>query len=95
MEHPSAQRDTPAWIFQTWTSFALSFGTTAFGIVWLPADGWVRGFLAMGLLSTVTSSFTLAKTIRDNHEASRLINRISDARTEKLIREFEGKADVE
>ena len=29
--------------------------------------------------------FTLAKTVRDLHEANRMINRIDEARTEKLL----------
>ena len=51
--------DTTAWIFQTWASFLLSMGTTGVGIFYLPVDAWVRGFMSMGLLFTVASSFTM------------------------------------
>lgn len=94
MAQLTPQRDTDAWVFQAWASFVLSFGTTLVGIVWLPADNWVRGFLVMGLLFTVNAAFTLAKTIRDNHEAGRLVNRIHDAKAEKLLHEFEGRANL-
>jgi hypothetical protein len=30
---------------------------------------------------------TLTKTLRDNHEAAKLLNRIEDARTERLLME--------
>ena len=40
----------------------LAFGTMGVGIVFLPVDGWTRGFLAMGQLFTVNACFTLAKT---------------------------------
>jgi hypothetical protein len=83
------QRDTAAWIFQVWASFALAVGTTALGIVYMPLDPWVRAFFGMGLLFSVGSSLTLAKTLRDNHEARRLLNRLSEAKAEKIIREFE------
>jgi hypothetical protein len=43
----------------------------------------------MGLLFSVGSALTLAKTLRDNHEARRLINRLTEAKAEKIIREFE------
>lgn len=33
----------------------------------------------------VQSCFTLAKNVRDLHETSRMINRIEEARTEKLF----------
>ena len=62
------------------------------GIIWLPVDPWVKGFLAMGLLYTVNACFTLAKTVRDNHEATKLVNRISGAKAEKLINEFESRS---
>lgn len=95
MEHPYVQKDTPAWLFQVWASFVLSVFATGIGILCLPVDEWIRGFMAMGLFFTVGSSFTLAKTIRDNHEAAKLINRISDAKAQKILREFEMASDVE
>ncbi|TPV93929.1 MAG: hypothetical protein B7733_17950 [Myxococcales bacterium FL481] len=80
---------TPAWIAQTWASFALSLGTTLVGVYHLPVDNWIRAFLAMGIFFIVGSCMTLAKTIRDVHESRRLINRIRNAKAEKIIRDFE------
>ncbi|MEM8752509.1 MAG: YiaA/YiaB family inner membrane protein, partial [Pseudomonadota bacterium] len=51
-----------------------------------------KGFLTMGTLFLTGSTFTLAKTIRDEHEAQLLHNRIDEARTEKLLREVEPAA---
>lgn len=61
---------TPAWRFQTWAAFALSFGITAIGIVWLPLTIWPKAFLMIAFLFTVAQCFTLAKTVRDDQEAS-------------------------
>jgi hypothetical protein len=61
-------RDTHAWIFQVWTSFALAVISTAIGICYLPLDIWHRGFLGIGFFFSIAASFTLAKTIRDNQE---------------------------
>jgi hypothetical protein len=85
-EHP---RDTAAWVFQTWASFAISTVATVAGILYVPVDAWARGYLAMGLLFTVGSTLSLAKTVRDQHEASKLVNRIAEAKAEKMIRELE------
>ena len=63
--------NTAAWRFQVWVSFVLSGGLTALGIAYLPVDLWTKGFLAMGLLFTVGSCFSLAKTIRDDAEEQR------------------------
>jgi hypothetical protein len=82
-------RDTPAWIFQVWASFLVSIGATAVGIAYLPVDAWLRAFLGMGLLFSVGSSLSLAKTLRDNHEAKRLLNRLSEAKAERIIRDYE------
>lgn len=78
-----------AWTIQSWVSFVLSFGVTALGIWALPVDLWVKGFMAMGLVFTVGSSITLAKTVRDQHESERLTKRIDDARVSKLIAEHD------
>ena len=80
---------SPAWVVQSWVSFAVSTLATALGIYCLPDGGWVKGFLAMGLLFTVGASLSLAKTVRDMHEATRLNARIDEARVTKLIAEHD------
>lgn len=51
---------------------AIAFGTALMfvvgGIYFLPVDGWIRAFLALGSLFLVTSSFSLAKCVRDQQE---------------------------
>jgi hypothetical protein len=81
------QKDTQAWIFQVWASFVIATSVTAVGIVYLSADMWQRAFVGMGLLYSVTSSFTLAKTLRDQNEAESLTARVDEARVEKLLSE--------
>ncbi|WP_413168241.1 YiaA/YiaB family inner membrane protein [Capilliphycus salinus ALCB114379] len=81
----SPTKDTSAWIIQVWASFILAVSATTFGIIYLPVDNWVKGFMGMGITFSIGSSFTLAKTIRDNHEANRLISRVDEARVEKLL----------
>jgi hypothetical protein len=81
----SPQKDTNAWIFQCWASFILALSATTIGIIYLPVDNWVKGFMGMGITFSIGSSFTLAKTIRDNHETSKLVARIDEARVEKIL----------
>lgn len=47
----------------------------------------VRAFLALGLLYVVTSSFTLAKRIRDRQEEAAIASRVDQARLDKLLAE--------
>jgi len=87
MQRPTMSSDTAAWRFQVWAAFVISLGFTALGIYALPADLWTRGYLGMGLFFTVSSSFALAKTVRDMHEAQRLHHKLDDAEAERILRD--------
>ncbi len=78
-----------AWVIQTWLSFVLAVGVTAMGVYHLPVDGWIKSFLSMGLLFTIGSTFSLAKTLRDVHEQQRITARIDEARMTKLLAEVD------
>ncbi|NEA41287.1 YiaA/YiaB family inner membrane protein [Streptomyces sp. SID11385] len=82
---PAKAGPTGAYFGQAIASFAVALLATALGILRLEADAWVRGFLAVAVLFLVTSAFTLAKVIRDRQEADRLINRVDQARVDKLL----------
>jgi hypothetical protein len=79
------ERPTGAWVNFSYISFAASVLMVGRGIFALPLDWWIRAYFAMGMGMVVQSCFTLAKTIRDLHEATRIINRIEEARTAKLL----------
>ena len=80
---------TAAFFFQAAASFAISTVSVVIGIVFLPIDPWVRAFLALGLVFTVSSAFTLAKCVRDRQEESYVSNRVDRARVDKLIAEHD------
>ncbi len=75
------------WITQTYISFAVSLSALGIGIAYLPVDAWVRGFLAVAALYAVTSSISLAKTVRDQHESRQIVARVDEAKLEKLLSE--------
>ncbi|MCP3062955.1 hypothetical protein LXT21_29640 [Myxococcus sp. K38C18041901] len=81
-----------AWVIQVWLSFALSVGVTAIGIWHLPVDTWVKSFMAMGLLFSVGSAFSLSKTVRDQHEMEQLGARLDEARVAKMLSEHDPMA---
>lgn len=83
MQSLTPQKDSAAWIFQTWAAFSLSLAMTTIGIVNLPVDNWVKGY--MGMAFSVGSTFTLAKTMRDLHESRKMVARIDEAKVEKLL----------
>ncbi len=79
------QTNSAAWVTYTYASFGSAAAMTALGIWGIPADLWVKGYLAMAVVFLVGTCFTLAKTIRDEHEGKRLANRLEDAKAEKLL----------
>jgi hypothetical protein len=74
-----------SWIVFTYVSFAAALAMVVGGIVLMPLDLAMKGYLAMGIVMLVQSCITLTKTIRDNDEAGKLVNRIEDAKTERLL----------
>jgi hypothetical protein len=84
---PVAGPNTGAWLSFTYIQFAVAMGMAAAGIWFIPVDLTVKGYLTMSFLFTVGATFTLAKTVRDEHEARRMANRLDEARAEKLLME--------
>jgi hypothetical protein len=87
--NPHAEQHSWTWIAFTYASFIVSLAMVAVAIFFLPADIAIKGYLAMGVAMLVQSCITLTKTIRDVHESARLVNRIEDAKTERLLMEID------
>jgi hypothetical protein len=58
------------------------------GIYFMEAGFAAKGFYAMSALMLVHTTVSISKTLRDDQEASKMINKIEEARTEKLIMEM-------
>lgn len=85
----AVRRDSAAWLFFVRVSFVVALVANSLGVAYLPVDPWVRAYLGIGLLFLVGATITMAKTLRDEHEAKMLLNRITEARTSKLLRDYE------
>jgi len=81
----NVQPHSGAWVTFTYGSFAASALLVAVGLFILPVDLWMKGYLAMGIVMLVQTCVTLTKTVRDVHESSKLVNRIEDAKAERLL----------
>ncbi|GIH74281.1 YiaA/YiaB family inner membrane protein [Planobispora longispora] len=82
-------KTTGAFYIQSVLSFAVSVSAVGIGLLYLPAETWVRAFLAVGVLYVVTSTFTLAKCVRDRQELTEVTSRVDQARLEKLLAEHD------
>ncbi|WP_049557935.1 YiaA/YiaB family inner membrane protein [Nonomuraea sp. SBT364] len=89
MTKPVQPTMTAAYFAQCVISFAVALGSVALGIIFLPIDPWVRAFLAIAVLYTVTSAFGLAKVVRDRQEIAHMSSRVDQARLDKLLTEHD------
>lgn len=90
----SQSKPSAAFYIQSVVSFAVALSALILGVAYLQVDVWVRGFLSVGILYLVTSTFTLAKVIRDQQEASSALSRIDQARLEKMLAEHDPYRNV-
>jgi hypothetical protein len=81
------QPHSNAWVTFTYVSFSASALLVSIGVFYLPVDLWIKGYLGMGIVMLIQSCVTLTKTVRDMHESGRLVNRIEDAKAERLLME--------
>jgi len=69
MNAPAARHDTPMWKLVVWGGFALAMGLTAWGLYRMDINPTYKAFLGVSWLFLISSVFTLAKTLRDAHDA--------------------------
>ena len=82
------QSNSQGWLFYVKASFVLAIIAVAAGIFMMPAELMVKGYFAISTLFLVSSTITLSKTMRDEFESDRLVNKISEAKTNQILREF-------
>lgn len=78
-----------AWVGFTQASFAIAVVASGLGIWFLNASVASKGYLAMGMLLIITTAINLSKTIRDQHEASRITSRVEEAKVSKFLMEHD------
>ena len=77
----SGEVETPMWRLVVWGGFAVAMGLTGWGLLRMEVNDTYRAYLGVSWLYLVTSAFTLAKTLRDRHEAD-----LSEAHTHGQMR---------
>jgi hypothetical protein len=79
------QSHSGAWVAFNYANVAIALGMTVGGVLFLPLDVWIKGYMLMGIAMLLSSAISVTKTIRDVQEAARLVNKIEDAKTEQLL----------
>jgi len=82
-------KNTSAFFAQSAVAFGVALFTMLVAIYYLPGDPWPKAFLALGTLFLTTSSFTLAKCVRDAQESQYVVSRIDQARVDRMLAEHD------
>ena len=72
--------DTPLWKLVVWGGFAVAMGLTGWGLLSMDINVTYKAFLGVSWLYLITTAFTLAKMLRDRHEADLLEARLQGRR---------------
>lgn len=64
--------DTPTFKYVVWGAFFVAMALTGWGLTRMEINDTYRAFLGVSWLYLITSTFTLAKTLRDRFEADLL-----------------------
>ena len=81
----STQKNTSAFFLQAAVAFGVSLFAVMAAVYYLPADPWVKAFLALGTLFLVPSSFTLATCVWDAREDQMVVRRLDQARLDRAL----------
>lgn len=87
-------KNTTAFYAQAAVSFSVALMGLLFAVLYMPGDAWMRAFIGMSTLFLVSSSFTLAKVIRDNQENAAIYSRLDQARVERILAEHDPFREV-
>ena len=79
--------NSKSFYVMSWISFIISFVGMAAGLIYLEMATAAKAFFTMTYLFSISACFTLAKVIRDKHEAEKFVNKIESAKTEKFLTE--------
>ena len=79
----TSAQDVPMWKLVVWGGFITAMGLTGWGLLRMEISETYKAFLGVSWLFLISSAFTLAKAMRDRHEAD-----LADAR-------LQGRRDVQ
>lgn len=87
-------QNTTAFFAQAAIAFGLALLTMLIAIFYLPGEPWPKAFLTLGTLFLTTSSFTLAKVVRDAQEKQYVFSRLDQARVDRILAEHDPWKEV-
>lgn len=78
-DNEQRKADTPMWRLVVWGGFAFAMALTGWGLARMEVNPTYKAYLGVCWLFLISTVFTLAKTLRDAHEAA-----LAEARREGM-----------
>ncbi len=88
MNEMIALPNSSSWLFFVKLTFGISLAAMVAFIFFMEGSLLTKGYLALNSLFLVSATIMMSKTLRDEHEAQRMLNRISEAKTNKILKEY-------
>ena len=88
MENYDTTINSMGWLFFVKASFFVSIAAMIAAIIFMPGELMLKGYFGLNSLFLVSSTIMISKTMRDEHENSKMINKITEAKTNKIIQEY-------
>ncbi|PWQ97828.1 YiaA/YiaB family inner membrane protein [Leucothrix pacifica] len=88
MNEVTLQPNSTSWLLFVRLTFGISIAAMAAFIFFMEGSLLMRGYLALNSLFLISSTIMMSKTMRDEHEAQSLIHKISEAKTNKILKEY-------
>jgi hypothetical protein len=92
-DNQDRQVDTPMWRLVVWGGFAIAMSLTAWGMWNMEIQPVWKAYLLVCWLYLISNVFTLAKMLRDGHEADMLEARLQGRR--EAMRDAQGDGSNE
>ena len=80
--------NSKSWLFFVKLTFGISVAAMVAFIFFMNGDLLTKGYLALNSLFMVSTTIMMSKTLRDEHEVTKLSNKISEAKTNKILKEY-------
>lgn len=77
-----------SWVLFVKITFVVALLAMGAFVFFLEGSLLTKGYLALNSLFLVSSTIMLSKTLRDEYEAERLLNKINEAKTNKILKEY-------
>jgi hypothetical protein len=82
------QSNSTGWLLFVRLTFGISIAAMLGFIFFMEGSLLMRGYLALNSLFLISSTIIMSKTMRDEHEAQSINRKISEAKTNKILKEY-------